>query len=149
MDALMQSIVDRGTQPQRYKMSHAQIVRAPDGKQVRLINADRKPTPSGVAYYRKLGVPPPQLYDYQQGLINDTHVRGFDGKEIKVRSRNADGSWKILKAGEAYFRYNRVEHLAQVPYLVIIYEGTNGGWPATRAGTYRCRRTSPTPPLRS
>ena len=115
MDALLQTIVDRGTLPQRKKTRLAQFVRAPDGREIDLMGSDGKPTPAGKVYYQKLGVDPPMLYDYHQGLLNDTHVRGYDGKTIPVRQRNDDGTWRILPAGMGYFKYNRVEYLAQVP----------------------------------
>ena len=99
MDALLQTIIDRGTQPQRYKTSVAQFIRAPDGKHIKLMNKDGKPTPAGVAYFGKLGVPPPQLYNYAQGLLNDTHVQPYNGKPIPVCRRNADGTWTILPQG--------------------------------------------------
>jgi len=48
MDALLQTIVDRGTPTQRYPTSVAQFVRAPDGRQIKLMTADGKPTKEGL-----------------------------------------------------------------------------------------------------
>ena len=120
MEALMQTIVERGTLPQRYRTSHAQFVRAPDGRQISLMGIDNKPTKEGAVFYRLLGVEPPKLYDYHQPLINDRWVMSYDSQRIKVRERNDDGTWRITPKGVGYFRYNRVEYLANVPYLRIL-----------------------------
>ena len=47
----------------------------------------------------------PRLYAYEQPLLNDKWVMAFDGTRVKVRERNSDGSWRITKNGEDYFRY--------------------------------------------
>ncbi len=118
MEANLQAVVDSGVLPQRGSTSYAHIVRAPDGRRIPPMGVDNKPTKEGVVYYRLLGVPPPTLYNYHQPLINDRWVEGYDGRRIKVRERNEDGSWRILAKGVGYFRYNRVEYLAQVPYVL-------------------------------
>ncbi len=100
MEALMQTIADRGTLPQRYRTSIAQFVRAPDGRQIRLMGVDNRPTKEGSLYYRILGVPPPTLYDYHQSLIDDKWVAGYDGSRIKVRERNDDRTF----SGASYLK---------------------------------------------
>ncbi len=60
----------------------------------------------------------PRRYAYEQPLINDRWVMAFDGTRVKVRERNSDGSWRITKKGEDYFRYNKNEYLPSVPYLI-------------------------------
>ena len=118
MEAQIRAVITAGTQPQRYRTSVAQYVRAAGGAKIPLIGADSKPTPAGKFYYGQLGVEPPKRYAYEQPLINDQWVLGFDGSRVKVRTRNADGTWKITSAGLAYFRYNRSEFLPSVPYLM-------------------------------
>ena len=114
----MQGIIDRGIPVQRYKTNPGQFVRAPSGRHIRLVGADNRPTPAGRVYYEKLGVPPPQLYDYDQPLIQDKWIKARDGSKILVRKRGDDGQWIIVPKGEDYFRYNRSEYLPRVPYLV-------------------------------
>ena len=99
MEAQIREAIAAGTQPQRYKTSIAQFIRV-GGKNVRLIGADSRTTAEGRYYYGQIGISPPLSYRYDQPLINDKWVVGFDGTRIKVRdNNNADGSWKITKAG--------------------------------------------------
>ena len=50
METLMQTIVDRGTLPQRRATSQAQFVRAPDGREITLQKTNNQLTPEGKAY---------------------------------------------------------------------------------------------------
>ena len=118
MEAQLQGAIAAGTRPQRYRTSVAQLIRAPGGRRIRLIGADSRPTAAGRFYYAQLGVDVPRLYAYEQPLISDKWVMAFDGTWVKVRERNADGSWLITKKGEDYFRYNRNQYLPSVPFLI-------------------------------
>ncbi len=118
MEAQLQGAIAAGTRPQRYKTSVAQFIRAPGGRRIKLVGADSQPTAEGRYYYAQLGVDVPLLYAYEQPLLNDKWVMAFDGTRVKVRERNADGSWRITKNGEDYFRYNRNQYLPRVPFLI-------------------------------
>ena len=118
MQAQLQAAIAAGTRPQRYKTSVAQFIRAPGGRRIKLVGADSQPTAEGRFYYAQLGVDVPRLYAYEQPLLNDKWVMAFDGTRVKVRERNSDGSWRITKKGEAYFRLNRNQYLPNVPFLI-------------------------------
>jgi len=118
METTLLQIIDRGTLPQRYKTSVGQFIRAPDGRQIRLQGPDNKLTPEGRAYWQLRGIEAPSLYNYDQPLLNDTHVMAYDGSRIKVRERTADG-WRITPKGLGYFRFNPTEYLANVPFLKV------------------------------
>ena len=119
LDATLTEIIARGTLPQRYRTSVGQFIRGPGGQQIRLQNEDSRLTEAGKAYWKLLGVPPPKLYHYDQPLLNDTHVRAYDGSSVRVRQRRFDGSWRVTAKGEGYFRYNRTEYLVEVPYIIL------------------------------
>jgi hypothetical protein len=121
MDALLDAAIEKYTTPQRYKTSVAMFIRS-GSHVIKLMGADSKPTPAGILYYKKLGVSPLRFV-YDQGLINDQWVRAFDGSTVRVRTRNADGTWSVTKAGEAYFRYNRTQFLPNVPHLIVRENG--------------------------
>ena len=118
MDQQMLEIIGRGTRPQRYRTSVGQFIRNPAGRQIRLQGADNRLTTEGRAYWRLLGVPPPNLYNYDQPLRQDQFVTAYDGSSIKVRTPTADNGWRVTPAGEGYFRYNRTEYLFGVPYML-------------------------------
>ena len=135
MENTLLEIIDRGTLPQRYKTSVGQFIRAPDGRQIRLQGPDNKLTPEGRAYWQLRGIEAPSLYNYDQPLLNDTHVMAYDGSKIKVRDRTADG-WRITPKGLGYFRFNPTEYLANVPYIKAETGGRSQAWRTN--GTCRC-----------
>ena len=119
MENTLLDIIARGTPPQRYQSNIGQFIRAQDGRQIRLQGTDNKLTSAGQTYWRLRGIQAPSLYNYDQPLLNDAYVRAYDGTNIKVRSRTADGGWKITRKGEGYFRYNPSEFLGNVPYIML------------------------------
>ena len=76
-------------------------------------------TEAGRVYWGLLDVPPPLEYDYNQPLEQDKFVRSRTGKRIAVRKRQPDGSYAVLKRGEAYFRYHKVLWIPSIPRLII------------------------------
>ena len=61
----------------------------------------------GTIYYEQLlGVKVPTRFSNTQELEQDKYIRAHDGKRIQVRRRQANGTYKILPAGEDYFRYH-------------------------------------------
>ncbi len=51
------------------------------GGTIRLVNADGTVSPQGLHYYNKLGVEPPSIFPYEQGLEGGKWIRAFDGKK--------------------------------------------------------------------
>ena len=86
------------------------------GGSMRLVSADGTVSPEGRHYYSKLGVEPPSIFPYEQGLEAGKWIRAFDGKKKMVQRMGADG-WQPTKIGIQYFKYNRDE-----------YENTLRGW---------------------
>jgi len=106
----LQDSINRNVPVKRYKGDAGQYIQAKNGRHIRLMHATNKATPAGKLYYEKLNVEPPSLYDYDQPLLDDKWVVARDGSKILVRKRDKFGKWKILKTGEAYFKYNRSEY---------------------------------------
>ena len=50
-------------------------------RNIKLVGGDGVPTREGTHYYGQLGVPPPAVYPYEQGLVNGKWIVGFDGKK--------------------------------------------------------------------
>ena len=127
-----------GTQPQRYKAHAGIFVHVQTGRKIELVSKDGKVTPAGKIWYEELHqVEPPKLYRYEQPLIDDVAVKRWDGTEIRVRRRNADGTYTILKEGEAYFQYNKSEYIVNVPYVLAKEQNGNGTWKIKRPNTQR------------
>ena len=59
MEAQLRATIAAGTQPQRYRTSVAQFIRAPGGRSIKLIGADSQPTAAGRFYYAQLGIDVP------------------------------------------------------------------------------------------
>ena len=51
------------------------------GGSMRLVSADGTVSPEGRHYYSKLGVEPPSIFPYEQGLEAGKWIRAFDGKK--------------------------------------------------------------------
>ena len=75
-------------------------------RNVRLVGADGVVTAEGEEYYRVLGVEFPSIYPYEQPLINEKWVLGFDGKKHMVR-RFVSGEWVVTPKGANYFKTTR------------------------------------------
>ena len=76
-------------------------------RNIKLVGGDGVPTREGTHYYSQLGVPPPAVYPYEQGLVNGKWIVGFDGKKHLVQRMTSDGKWATTKKGLDYFRYNK------------------------------------------
>ena len=84
-------------------------------RNVKLVGGDGVPTREGTHYYSQLGVPPPAVYPYEQGLVNGMWIVGFDRKKHLVQRITSDGKWATTKKGFDYFRYNRDEYVLKFP----------------------------------
>ena len=88
MRASLSRSLDMGIQPQQNR-NNAIVVTAPNRNKISLITKDGQVTEAGKYWYQDLNnVPAPTLYRYEQPLINETHVKKFDGSDIKVRNWN-------------------------------------------------------------
>ena len=114
----IKTAIEAGAESQSYKGSQARYLLL-DGKKKKLIEATGKVTPAGKAYYELLNIPSPKLFAYEQPLIDEKWVMGFNGQRVLVRTRGADGKWAITKAGMNYFLYNRDEYEVEAPYVVL------------------------------
>ena len=118
MNAAPDGAFQSWSQPSQNK-NLAIVVRAPNRKRFTLVTKEGQVTEAGKYWYEQLHqVTAPTIYRYEQPLINDTHVETWDGRQIKVRQRNKDNTWTILKPGINYFKYNRSEFIINVPYLL-------------------------------
>ena len=61
----------------------------------------------------------PTRFSYIQVLEQDKYIQGHDGKRIQVRCRGADGNYKVLPAGEDYFRYHSSFWTPLFPRLIV------------------------------
>ena len=99
-------------------------------KQIRLTGArNHSASLAGTVYYEQLlGVKVPTRFSYTQVLEQDKYIRGHDGKRIQVRRRGADGNYKVLPAGEDYFRYHSSYWTPLFPRLIIKPIKGGGGY---------------------
>ena len=73
-------------------------------RNIKLVGGDGVATSGGTHYYSRLGIPPPAVYPYEQGLVNGKWIVGFDGKKHLVQRMTSDGKWATTKKGLDYFR---------------------------------------------
>ena len=76
-------------------------------RNIKLVGGDGVATSEGKHYYSQLGISPPAVYPYEQGLVNGKWILGFDGKKHLVQRQTSDGKWATTKKGLDYFRYNK------------------------------------------
>ena len=76
-------------------------------RNIKLVGGDGVATSEGKHYYSQLGIPPPAVYPYEQGLVNGKWIVGFDGKKHLVQRMTSDGKWATTKKGLEFFRYNK------------------------------------------
>ncbi len=113
--ALIQAAHDGGQASESYKASQSRYIELPGNKKLTLLLPSGEATPAGAFYYKTvLKLDPPQLYAYENELIQDKWVQGFNGKKILVRRRDASGQWAATKAGLQYFKFARDEHSVAV-----------------------------------
>ena len=79
------------------------------GGSMRLVSADGTVSPEGRHYYGKLGVEPPSIFPYEQGLEGGKWIRTFDGKKKLVQRMGSD-VWQTTPLGIQYCKYHRDEH---------------------------------------
>lgn len=65
-------------------------------------------------YHQHVGEYPPLMYSYEQPLINDKFVMGYNGNRVKVRPWQG-GAWQVTKEGDTYFKYNQNEYTVNLP----------------------------------
>ena len=98
MNSNIDAAVNAGITGQLQKNMNVTLKLA-SGRSVRLVSADGVPTREGIHYYSKLGIDPPAIFPYEQGLLNGKWVVGFDGRKKLVRRMGADGSWQVTSLG--------------------------------------------------
>ena len=92
-------------------------------RNIKLVSGDGVSTREGKHYFNQLGVPPPAVYPYEQGLSNGKWIVGFDGKKHLVQRMTSDGKWATTKKGLDYFRYNRDEYEVKFPIRIACSRG--------------------------
>ena len=117
MNSKIDAAVNAGITGQLQKKTMNVTLKLVSGSSVRLVSSDGVPTREGTHYYSKLGIDPPAIFPYEQGLHNNKWVVGFDGKKKMVRRMGADGSWKVTPLGANYFRYNRDSYKVDCLYV--------------------------------
>ena len=85
------------------------------GGSMRLVSADGTVSPEGRHYYSKLGVEPPSIFPYEQGLEGGKWIRTFDGNKKLVQRMGSDGWERPTSLGIHYFTYNRDEYKIEDP----------------------------------
>ena len=118
MQASLDGAFQAGSQPSQLQNLNI-VIRTPNRKRHTLVTKEGQVTEAGRYWYEQLNqVPAPTIYRYEQPLIEETHVRAWDGRQIRVRTKNRDNTWTITAAGRNYFRYNRTEFIVGVPVLM-------------------------------
>ena len=78
-------------------------------------------TPAGTFYYAESGQEPPQRgLDHQQPLISrgNTDFVMINGRRRAVRHLQADGTARLTRLGQHYFRNRRTEYVVHVPVRI-------------------------------
>ena len=78
-------------------------------------------TPAGTFYYAESGQEPPHRgLDHQQPLISrgNTDYVLVDGRRRAVRHLQADGTARLTRLGQRYFRNLRTEYIVHVPVRI-------------------------------
>lgn len=120
--------LEAGTTAQLQK-SMSVTLKLISGGTVKLVSADGIVSPQGLDYYNKLGVEPPSIFPYEQGLEGGKWIKPFVGSKKMVRRMTADG-WVPTPIGIQYFKYNRDEYRIEYPTRVARPVGnTNRGRP--------------------
>ena len=114
MNSKIDAALNAGIAGQLQKKSMNVTLKLASGSSVRLVSSDGVPTREGTHYYSKLGIDPPAIFPYEQGLLNGKYVVGFDGKKKLVRRMGADGL-QVTPMGVNYFKYNRDSYKVEFP----------------------------------
>ena len=107
MDGIHEAIA-LGTRAYVHNETMTVNLRLTSNRTVRLVEADGVVTEAGQEYYNVLGEAYPTIYPYEQGLINEKWVVGFDKKKHMVR-RFVSGEWVVTPKGANYFKHNQDE----------------------------------------
>ena len=86
-----------------------------NGRRLRLQDDDGKLTEAGYTFWRLKGLDPPELYPFDQPVVNG-HVVGYDGRPVKVHTRQG----KVTSKGLAYYRHHQCNITLGVPCLPVI-----------------------------
>ena len=126
MNSKIDVAVNAGITGQLQKKTMNVTLKLVSGSSVRLVSSDGVPTREGTHYYSKLGIDPPAIFPYEQGLVSSKYVVGFDGNKKLVRRMGADG-WQVTSMGVNYFKYNRDEYKVEFPTR-LARPGKRTGW---------------------
>ena len=124
MEALIAEAIRSGCEafPGR---SSAQFIMV-NGRRLRLQDEDGKLTEAGSTFWRLKGLDPPELYAFDQPVVNG-HLVGYDGRPVKVHTRLG----KVTTKGLAYYRFHQCDITLGVPCLLVV-----DGEVVESAGTY-------------
>ena len=110
----LKAAIASGTPVQRTR-TQAYTIKPANRAALTLLNADGTATANGRFYYKTLELPLPTAYAYEQELIDDRYVKGWDGTKILVRRRDTEGNWIPTSDGKQYFKMLRDEYQVTVP----------------------------------
>jgi hypothetical protein len=105
--------VDAGFTAQLKKSMNVTL-KLTSGGSMKLVSADGTVSPQGLHYYNKLGIAPPSIFPYEQGLERGMWIKPFVGNKKMVRRMTPDG-WVPTAIGIQYFKYNRDEYKIEYP----------------------------------
>ena len=113
--------INAGNVAEAYRSNQGRFLQI-GNRRVRLQNADGTLTAAGSHYHERIGEDPPEMYSYEQPLINNQWVRGYNGKRVQVR-KWVNGGWRVTPKGEDYFRYNTNEYVVSVAVRRVVSWG--------------------------
>ena len=105
--------VQEGAQPTTFNRTQVRSLHVA-GRRVKLQHADGTLTAAGRHYHQHVGEYPPLMYSYEQPLINDTFVMGYNGNRVQIRAWK-NGAWQMTKQREAYFKNKKNEYVVNLP----------------------------------
>ena len=119
--ARVESAIRDGERVQPFKSTQGSFLQV-GNQRVKLQNKDGALTAMGTHYWEHIQEDPPLMYSYDQPLINNQWVKGYNGKRVRVRKK-VNGQWQITKDGENYYRYNKNEYVVHVPCRRVVHMG--------------------------
>ena len=93
--ARVESAIRDGERVQPFKSTQGSFLQV-GNQRVKLQNKDGALTAAGTHYWEHIQEDPPLMYSYDQPLINNQWVIGYNGKRVRVRKK-LTGSGKLLK----------------------------------------------------
>ena len=91
----VEAAIDAGGVAESFRSNQGRFLHS-GNRRIRLQNGDGTLTPAGYHYHQHLGEEQPLLYSYEQPLEQNKWVRGYNGKQVQVRSR-VNGAWQVTK----------------------------------------------------